>query len=65
MTPPDDDCRRCQVREDRLEAELARREAEIGAAWEALPDDVAGDYSTLADAIRALVDGLNGWEHGS
>lgn len=57
MTWPDDDCRRCQRREDNLEAELARREAEIGAAWEALPDDMAGDHETLADAIRALVDG--------
>ena len=64
MTFPDDDCRRCQTRRDNLEAELARRETEIGDAWEAMPDDIAGDYDTLADAIRAVVAGLEAWEHG-
>ena len=54
---PDDDCRRCQAREDNLEAELARREGEIGDAWEALPDDIAGEYESLADAIRAALNG--------
>jgi hypothetical protein len=35
--------------------------AEIGAAWEALPDDSTGDHDTLADAIRYLVADRDAW----
>ena len=33
----------------------ARLLAEIGGAWQALPDDATGDHDTLADAIGYLV----------
>ncbi len=36
---------------------MTAREAQaaLGAAWEALPDDMTGDHDTLADAVSALV----------
>lgn len=36
-------------------SEWQKMSEELGAAWEALPDDLPGDYDRLADAVADLV----------